>query len=201
MSVALSKIDVSLLAKLERTISSGLGTFVAVGVALKEIRDRKLYRATHDQFEAYCRERWGMERAHAYRLIDSSSVVKTLSPIGDIPKTESQVRPLVSLSPAKQKKAWAEAVRTAPEGRVTAAHVARVVKQREGPSRTDAITFDGGKVERSLSQLIKIVMQLDSYRATGRLKRFVKSCKNLTAYRSQIAAAQKVLQRLAKEIG
>ena len=39
-----------------------------------------------------------MERAHAYRLIDSAHVQEILSPIGDIqPTSESQTRPLTRL--------------------------------------------------------------------------------------------------------
>ena len=64
--------------------------------------DAKLYRASYGTFEDYCRERWGMKRAHAYRLIESSAVVGNLSPIGDIPATESQARPLAKLPAEEQ---------------------------------------------------------------------------------------------------
>ena len=58
-------------------------------------------------FEEYCKERWGMNRAHAYRLIDAAEVVNNLSPIGDIPVNESQARPLTQLNdnPALQREA------------------------------------------------------------------------------------------------
>jgi hypothetical protein len=90
----------------EAIITDGLDTFVKVGNALMEIRDSKLYRQTHKTFEDYCRERWGIERRHAYRLIDSAAVVSNLCPIGHIPKSESQCRPLVGLEPEKQKEVW-----------------------------------------------------------------------------------------------
>ena len=60
-----------------------------------------------------------MERRHAYRLIESSAVVGNLSPIGDIPATESQARPLAKLPPAEQPEAWQEAVTSAFTGPVT----------------------------------------------------------------------------------
>ncbi len=90
------------LADCEAVIERGLNTFVEVGAALMEIRDARLYRASHGDFDTYCAGRWGMKRAHAYRLIESSEIVGALSPIGDTPtpETESQevLRPLMESS-------------------------------------------------------------------------------------------------------
>ncbi len=118
----------------ESIIERGLKTFVEVGNALLAIRESKLYRQDYGTFEEYCQERWGMQRAHAYRLIDAAGVVKSLSPIGDIlPATESQARPLTQLEPEEQAVAWQQAVETAPNGKVTAAHVQQVVKSYWSP--------------------------------------------------------------------
>ena len=38
-------------ARAERTIATGLRSFLTVGMALKEIRDKRLYRRQHDTFE------------------------------------------------------------------------------------------------------------------------------------------------------
>jgi len=46
----------------------------------------------------------------------------------DIPKTESQTRPLSRLEPEQQKEVWKKAVETAPEGKVTAKHVESIVR-------------------------------------------------------------------------
>jgi hypothetical protein len=56
-----------------------------------------VYRSTHGTFEDYCRDRWEMSATHAYRQIEAAKVVAVLSPIGDIPATESQARELVPL--------------------------------------------------------------------------------------------------------
>ena len=50
--------------------------------------------------------------------------------LGNIP--EGQLRPLSKLEPAQQREAWQKAVETAPEGKVTAAHVSKVVKEITG---------------------------------------------------------------------
>ena len=49
--------------------------------------------------------------------------------IGNIP--ERQLRPLADFSPEEQKVIWEEAVKTAPNGKVTTKHVIEVVKKRK----------------------------------------------------------------------
>lgn len=51
-----------------------------------------------------------MVRRQADRLIGSSNVVENLRLIGLIPATESQCRPLTSLTPADQKAVWERVV-------------------------------------------------------------------------------------------
>ncbi len=108
------------LVELEEIIEEGLRTFNAVGSALLQIKDGKLYQPQYNSFEDYCRERWDMEHSHAYRLMDSAKVMANLktSPIGEVlPTNESQTRPLTSLLPEQQVEAWKEATTTAPKGK------------------------------------------------------------------------------------
>jgi hypothetical protein len=119
----------------EAIIAEGLKTFVKVGVALMQIRERRLYRGQYSTFEAYCQERWGMKRSYAHRTIEAAKIVtEDLLPIGNIPDeppaetlplpaNEAQVRPLTALPPEVRREAWQQAVETAPSGRVTATHV------------------------------------------------------------------------------
>jgi len=117
----------------EAIIERGLQTFTEVGNALLAIRDERLYRKDYSTFEEYCRQKWGMSRIHAHRLIESATVAQNLLPMGNIapPSNERQSRPLASLAPEQQREVWALAVETAPvdeEGqpRITAAHVQKV---------------------------------------------------------------------------
>lgn len=71
---------------LESVIDAGMQTFVHVGNALLEIRDARLYRQEFGTFEDYCRERWGMSRIHAHRMIEAAAVTNNLLPIGNIPE-------------------------------------------------------------------------------------------------------------------
>jgi hypothetical protein len=84
------------LVELEEVVERGLQTFVEVGSALREIRDARLYRETHETFAAYLDERWGISRSRGYRLIDGARVAELVSPMGDTPN-ERQARELVPL--------------------------------------------------------------------------------------------------------
>jgi hypothetical protein len=86
---------------LEKTIKTGKRTFCAVGQALAEIRDSKLYRADYGTFEQYCSQKWGWKKAHAYRLIEAAETVKK-SPIGDKIQTESQAREVAKVPEEKR---------------------------------------------------------------------------------------------------
>jgi hypothetical protein len=126
----LSAGETAALAEQEAIIERGLTTFVEVGAALLHIRDNRLYRGEFHRFEDYCLARWGMTKTHANRLIDATEVMGNLTPIGVIPATESQARILAPLTPDEQRAVWQEAVDTAPNGHVTAAHVASIVYAR-----------------------------------------------------------------------
>lgn len=126
----MESITVQRLIELEVTIERGLGTFVEVGNALLEIRDSRLYRDSHGTFEDYCRERWGMVASRARQLIAAAEVTSNLQSVTNVtlPLTESVSRPLVGLPAGIQREAWGKAVASAPNGKVTAAHVAAVAE-------------------------------------------------------------------------
>jgi hypothetical protein len=97
LSSGLTLTEQGRLAELEAVVERGLQTFVEVRTALMEIRNSRLYRATHPRFEDYLDERWGMSRSRGYRLMDAARVAELVSPIGDIPANEAQARELVPL--------------------------------------------------------------------------------------------------------
>jgi hypothetical protein len=132
------------LERLEGIIERGLRTFIDVGMALKEIQEKRLYKS-YGTFERYCQDRWQMGSNYAYKQIAAAKVVSNLctrvhtSPSsgsvdfeGDklpLPVTEKETRPLARLEPEAQYRAWVQAVETAPNGKVTAEHVEHVVRQ------------------------------------------------------------------------
>lgn len=127
MNADLIPAEAARLAELKAVVTDGLQTFVTVGQALAEIRDIRLYRQTHDTFEAFCADEWGLSRPRAYELINAASVTAAVSAMADTPAptNERQARELTGL-PADTA---AEVMRKAHEttaGRVTAAAIRQV---------------------------------------------------------------------------
>lgn len=113
----------------EHTIEAGLKSFVEVGNALQAIRDKRLYKETHDTFEEYAQEKWDLSTTHTYRLMEAAQVDNNLSPMGDTPRIERHARPLARLKPEQQRKVWGEAIDTAPQGNMTAKHIEAVAEE------------------------------------------------------------------------
>ncbi len=74
----LSQKEEALLAELESVIKEHLKRFVTVGLALKEIRDQRLYRINYPIFEDYLLREWDMTKQHGYRLIEAAEVYVNL---------------------------------------------------------------------------------------------------------------------------
>jgi phage N-6-adenine-methyltransferase len=128
-----------MLERCEATIARGLDTFVEVGEALMEIRERRLYKA-YGTFEHYCRERWRMTRQHANRTIAAAEVARALEPIGSIPTEAAarELRPVMSSASAEQVEAvWTEVVEEHGP-KPTAAQVREVVKAHVAPAAAGA---------------------------------------------------------------
>jgi hypothetical protein len=109
MSAALSAGEQVDLTALEEIVDKGIKTFIEVGRALAEIRDRRLYRDSHSTFEEYCHDRWLLSRTRAYQLIDAAGVVDVMSTMVDTPPaSERQARELVPLKDDEQEmvKVW-----------------------------------------------------------------------------------------------
>jgi hypothetical protein len=126
-----------------------MGLTVEVGAALLTIRDSRLYRQNYATFEDYCRERWGIKHSRAYQLMDAAGVMRNLSTIVEVlPANEAQVRPLAQLAPNEQREVWQEAVETAPNGKVTAAHIQQVIETRQnGHNHTMAVMTSSASPE------------------------------------------------------
>ena len=100
METELTKSEQSELARLCKVVDQGLSSFLAVGTALVEINEGRLYRQNHETFEAFVKERWGISRQRAYQLMEAAEVKDELTKIFDNPSevdlftAESQLREL-----------------------------------------------------------------------------------------------------------
>ncbi len=146
---------------LEAVIEKSFKGFVEVGLALKEIRESKLYRSTHNLFANYCADLWELNERHAQRQIASADVIKNLenrtnwsenptnwSGNGEaelldygnvLPINEAQARPLTRLEPEQQCLVWAQVVNNAriEDRKLTAGMVEQSVREFLGEKKTE----------------------------------------------------------------
>lgn len=146
------------LQELEEVIGRGLKTFVAVGDALIEIRDSRLYRETFETFEDYCRERWGFTDRRARQLIDAAQIGTTV-PV----ENERQARELARLGNSDERReTWLE-VESSGE-RVTAASLREVVERRlDSPKLAEVLSrYPALDIAATRSDAFSIAAELDA---------------------------------------
>jgi len=158
------------LAQYEEVVERGFKCAWEAGEALKQIRDQRLFLRTHETFEEYVRDRFEVHRSQAYRWMQAAEVAANLLPIGDmpLPTHESQIRPLVGLSPANQVAAWQHACASAP-GPVTAKIVKASVTSMFPPQREAEIASPAPAVAQNEGSEPRQLVATDPQRAINRL--------------------------------
>lgn len=126
--------------------------FYEAGCSLRELRDRRLYRSSHKNFEEYCRDRFGFSRQNADYFIAGAGVVDNLLCLTKnlcqtLPTKFEQVRHLTSLNPDEQSQVWQEAV-VAAGGRVPSGRIVKRIVERlkERDTTPPQIPFQQGDV-------------------------------------------------------
>ena len=134
-------VDPKILEKLhgnEAVIALAQRTFLDAGLALKVIRDEKLYEAAgYESFEAYCLKKWNYSLNYANRLIAAFNcnqvLKKELAATGEIlPSNEFQYRALAGLKESLWAKTWKEVLKLAAGKPVTGEMVEAVVNKLNG---------------------------------------------------------------------
>jgi hypothetical protein len=132
--------------RLDCIVRKAARAFDDAGRALKEIRDRELWRfGDHPSWDDYCESIAALTRRHANRLIQAHEVVEALAQVGPrgptllaaMPQSEFQVRPLLRLkNDGERAGAWARALEVAqgqPSAKVVTQVVAEILDQQTGP--------------------------------------------------------------------
>ena len=117
------------LVELEEVVDRNVAAYVETGLALREIRDSRLYRETYDSFDLYCSERWGFRRIHAHYLIAEADVHQLVN----TSLNQAQARELVPLldEPEKLQEVWQEVSES--EEKVTAKKIREKVREVKPP--------------------------------------------------------------------
>ena len=124
--------------------------FYEAGMALMQLRDRRLYRSTHSTFEEYCRDRFGYTRRRPYQMIEAALIYdnlidKCVKFLHILPTKEGQIQPLSQLEPLEQPEAWITAVEEA-GGKVPPGRIVKEVVQRIKDKERLPITLRVGEV-------------------------------------------------------
>ena len=147
----------------EASISAGFETQAAAILAVRTIRDQKLWRADYENWDDYCRRRWQKSSHRINELIRAAAVIETLtddqethvSPAllesADAETHVSSECPLpnpkqaVELSkldePEEQREVWAEIVSSGEP--VTAAKVEEAVEARKAEKEYPSLSVSG----------------------------------------------------------
>lgn len=142
MTAILTASESTALAEHEAVIERGIQTFYEVGMALADIRNRKLYRAGHGTFEEYTEKRWQMSRPRAYELMAAAEVVSGMPDTAQPVTNARQASELARVPEPERVEVWRETVERT-EGKPTAAAVRETYEQRKQP--TDADLLDGNE--------------------------------------------------------
>ncbi len=149
----LSPVETNRLGELEGIIRENLKAWYAVGMAMIEIRENKLYRNDDGRtWEAYCAEVLDMSKNYADRNIAAAKVIENLVPIGTkndgsvdwelLPANEAQARELARLAPEEQKEVWGgliEKAKTEEKPKITAKAVKNAVSTLKKKEINDGI--------------------------------------------------------------
>lgn len=155
MENALTKSETKRLAAFETMIERGFKSFVESGKALAVVRDDRLYRESYKTFDDYCKDRWGLERTHAHRLIESAEVVNRIvdnllsidnkfestAPV-QVPANVGQTRELAKAPVEEQAEVWEEVVETTA---VPTAKAIKAVVEKRKKSKAKSDTVSGKK--------------------------------------------------------
>lgn len=157
------------LLNLEARIGQG---FTGAFEALREIRDRKLYRE-FGTWENYCRKRWKKSARRMRHLLAAMRVVAFLrqnargkaEQIVPLPTNESQVRPLVSLPDEQAADAWKTATALY-GGNPTGADVARVVQREADLGAADRGETDSIRRQVYGSRVALVIQRMEQGKLT-----------------------------------
>lgn len=135
----LTSAEVEHLNKLEAIVQRGLDTDLELGNALAEISDASLYRDTHQTFEAYLRDRWGIRRSRDYQLSQTAEVADPPSSDPELPApgTEPEPRavaPVRGGGPDSLTNVWEQARHVFDDDGVTPVDIRANVYRRDQPA-------------------------------------------------------------------
>lgn len=99
-SETLPDLKIAELERLEKRVREGLKSFMEVGQALVEIRERKGYALRgYKDFSDYCQKELGITERHGFRLMDGYQTAEQVKKVtGEAPRNEASARVLKTVA-------------------------------------------------------------------------------------------------------
>ncbi len=171
----LSKQEAETLAKHEATIFRAHMMFFEMGEALREIKDKDLFRASYRDFPTYCREHLDMSAPTAYGLINAAERYYQLKEAGFriLPSCVAQVTPLTRISKDASIQVWTRVLDASPDAkRITTKKIVRFIPGAPRPAKTLGDIIPA--LERVVSHIARYNLTHEELqRLQGVAKRFV----------------------------
>lgn len=138
MSNELTRIESTRYLNLKNRIKVWVNDRFAVGLALGEIQEKKLYRQDFDTFEEFCVSEFNFQKSQAYRMIEAAQVKESvkMSPIGDKLVNEGQARALSEVAPSSRERVLTEANRVGP---ITAKSITKAAEKIQNAIQLDKL--------------------------------------------------------------
>lgn len=152
----LSPDETERLKHLEAIVARGLSKVTETAVALMEIRDSRLYRATHRTWSAYVRDKWQMGYARAHQLMASVAILNDLADCEVQPRTVRSIHPLAAANPADRAEIWNLSVEQS-GGNVPSAETVQAVRDGLG-ARVD---HSGRKTDTYVPKSVEVPGPVD----------------------------------------
>lgn len=177
------------LTQLKEIITRNLNATIECGIALREIRDRELWREEADSFSAFCVDNWGVSRSRAYQLIECGEIVAELTPAASTAvDTERAVRELKK-APAEARSEIVINAEKDENGKVSGPAMAKAVKEHnekavpatapEAPKVYDRTGFEIPQPSPAISTWMRAEEVQSMLTALSRIKGVVeKACGN-----------------------
>jgi hypothetical protein len=170
--------DLAELAKLEDTIHRSLQAFLEAGQAIKQIRDKKLWRHEYASFESYCRKRWQWSKRHSNTVIAASEVKLLLGPSG--PANVRVARELAPLAeqPDTVREVWEQITKGHPTPTATVVRSAvdqRRAQQAQSIAAPKAAAFDCVKRATEIHDQVRRAIEKVPAEARGETIRALRS--------------------------
>lgn len=131
------------LKELKSIVDHTIESTIECGLALKEIRDRKLFLEECGSFQEFCETNWKVTKQRAYQLIDSAEVIASLPPQKSTMVDSERVARELKKVPEGNREAVLD--RAAESGKVTGKSVAtaaKSMKEPEEPKTCDRTGFE-----------------------------------------------------------